>query len=102
MTEQSELFSRAHGLLEAKSYEEAISLFKKVLVQEPNNFAAYNNIGVAQAFLGIKGGDKSLLQSAKQHFQRAIALASESVPSNRYETAENNLKWAEKELKNIS
>ena len=102
MNDESELFSRAHKLLEAKSYEEAIHLFRKVLVEEPNNFAAYNNIGVAQAFLGIKGRDKSLLQSATQHFQRAIALASESVPINRYETAENNLKWAEKEVKKIS
>ena len=60
----------------------------------------YNNIGVAQTNLGIRQKDKPLLESAIQHFQKAIAIAKLN-PGMSYPIAEKNLKWAREELSKL-
>jgi len=88
--------------LETKSYNEAIILFWKDLEQNPNSSIAHNNIGLAQTLLGVDQKDISLLESAIQYFQKAIAFAIvESTPGESYPIANKNLKWAEEELSKL-
>jgi len=101
MESSSAAFIHALQLLNSKSYEKAITLFRQDLDENPNNFLSYNNIGVAQTHLGIVKQDKSFLESAIQHFERAIAIANESVPIQTYDICEINLKWAKEELKKL-
>ena len=70
----------------------------KLFDQDPTT---YNNIGVEQTNLGISQRDKPLLESAIQHFQKAIAIT-ELNPGKNYPIAEENLKWARKELSKLS
>ena len=97
MQSNSKLFDQALSLLNSKSYIESIEIFKQDLMENPNEPTTYNNIGFAQANLGITQKDKSLLESAIQHFQKAIAIT-ELNPGKSYPIAENNLKWAREEL----
>jgi len=100
MQENSKLFNEAHRLLQLKSYDEAVKLFRQDLKENPDNSITYNNIGVAQTFLGVVNNNKSLLESAIQHFQRAIAIA-ESTLGESYPSANKNLNWAKEELNKL-
>ena len=100
MQVNSKLFDQAHNLLNSKSFIESIELFKKDLVENPNKPTTYNYIGFAQANLGITQKDKSLLESAIQHFLKAIAIT-EFSPAKSYPIAEANLQWARRELSKL-
>ena len=91
-------FNRGLELLVQKKYEEAIEIFKKDISLNPENLESYNNIGVAQTYLGIINQDMNLLTSDIQHFEKAIAIAKEFNYKDGYPSAENNLKWAKDEL----
>ena len=101
MQAYSKLFNQAVDLLNSKSFSDSIELFKRDLEENPNNPTTYNNIGVAQTHLGIGQKDKPLLESAIQHFLKAIAM-SELNPGKSYPIAKANLKWAREELSKLS
>jgi tetratricopeptide (TPR) repeat protein len=101
MQANTELFDQAVSLLNSKSYNKSIELFKQDLEENPNESITYNNIGVAQAHLGISQRDKSLLESAIQHLLKVIAIM-EFSPGKSYPDAEKNLKWAREELNKLT
>ena len=102
MEDNTEEFNQGIGMLTLKVYEGAISLFQQEIEQNPNNLAAYHNIGLAQTYLGIDKQDKGLLQSAIQHLEKAIAIAKELNYKDGYPIAEANLKWAIEELAKLT
>jgi tetratricopeptide (TPR) repeat protein len=101
MEEITKEFNQGFDLLNSKDYESAISLFQQDLGQNPDNFASYNNIGLSQTYLRIDIRDKVLIESAIQHFKKAIAIADELNYQNGYPIAEVNLKWAFDELSKL-
>ena len=101
MQANSELFDQAVDLLNSKSFIDSIGLFKRDLEENPNNPTTYNYIGLAQANLGVSMKDNLLLESAIQHFLKAIAMT-ELNPGKNYPIAEENLKWAREELSKLS
>ena len=101
MNKNSEQFNQAVGLLNFKVYEEAIKLLEQDIKQNPDNFASYHNIGLAQTYLGIDKQDKCLLQSAIQNLEKAIQIVKGLNNKDGYPTAEVNLKWAMEELEKL-
>ena len=66
MEEQSENFQIALGLSNFKVFEQAISLFQSDIDENPNYFASYCNMGVAQIHLGLAKKDKEILKQQHQ------------------------------------
>ena len=97
MKKESKEFNKGLKFLKAKSYNEAIDLFRQDLEHNPNNPIAYHNICLAQIFLGINQKEKSLLESAIQQIRKAIIIV-ESNPGKTFPIANDNLKWATEEL----
>jgi tetratricopeptide (TPR) repeat protein len=64
---QQEIFDQAFKYLTEKKYEDAITLFLKVLEKEPDNVQCYGNLGIAYASLG--DDEKSLVC-----FNKALAI----------------------------
>ncbi len=84
---------RGAALLELGRFEEALALFEHSLQINPYDPALLNNLGIAQAQLGI-------LEEAKRSFARAIALfeAQKSLSEEdqrNYEGAKENLQLLE-------
>ena len=94
-------FNRGLELFSQKKYEEAIEIFRKDINLNPENFESYNNIGVAQTYLGIINQDINLLISAIQHFEKAIVISKQFNSKEGYPNAEKNLKWAKNELSKL-
>lgn len=68
----SRRLAEARGLVEAGNVGEAIEAYSALLVDEPDNFKAHNNLGVLFDELGRK-------EEAVEHFRSALALQAESV-----------------------
>lgn len=100
MNEKPNFFNEGLKCIEKKSYNEAIILFNQDLEQTPNDSITHHKIGLAQTYLGVSQKDKSLLESAIQHFRKAIALV-ESDPGKTFPTANENLNWASEELRKL-
>ncbi len=101
MQTNTTLFNKALLLLKNGKYREAIELFQKYLEEYPNDPTTYNNIGLAQLHLGIRHKDRSLIESANQHFKKAIAFI-RLYSFVEFKTAKENLIWAIEELSKLN
>ena len=97
--EMSHNFQRAFGLAGLGFYHDSISLYKKALFEDKDNFSALNNIAVAKIYVGVEQKDKKLLEEAITNLKEAIRIANEvyNYPDG-YPFAQANLDWAEEEL----
>lgn len=95
-------FNRGLELIAQKKYGKAIEIFRKDINLNPENLESYNNIGVAQTYLGIMKKNISMLTSAIQYFEKAIAIAKEINQKDGYPSAEKNLIWAKDELSKLN
>lgn len=102
MKENSKQFNQAFGLLNSKAYSQSIDLFFEDLKINPKNIASYNNIGLAQTYLGISNGDKHFLELAMKNYQTAIDIAHELQYKGGYPSAQGNLEWAQKEIAKLT
>uniref|UniRef100_UPI00404AFE67 hypothetical protein n=1 Tax=Flavobacterium sp. TaxID=239 RepID=UPI00404AFE67 len=101
MKQNSKQFDRGLGLLNSKEYNQAINYFLEDLKIDPNNYASYNNIGLAQTYLGIKNKDKNILDLAIKNYQTAIEITKKLEDKVGFPSAEGNLKWAKDELSKL-
>jgi tetratricopeptide (TPR) repeat protein len=98
MEQNSNQFDKAFGLLNSKAYLQAIELFLEDVKINPKNIASYNNIGIAETYLGIANSDIKLLESAIKNFQIAIDITNELQYKDGYPSAQGNLEWAKNEI----
>ena len=100
MNEMSKLFNQA---LNVGAYDLgfSIDLYSQEVINNPKNFAAFNNRGVSKFNLAIEQGNQSLVEDAKNDFVKAIHLANE-IDKEGYPIAESNLKWADTVIAEMS
>ncbi|WP_299314512.1 tetratricopeptide repeat protein [uncultured Aquimarina sp.] len=83
-SEENFLINQAVSLINQKKYQESIDINLKVLSMNPDNSAAYNNIGFAYGNL--------------RKWDKGIEYCSKAIEINpNFELAKNNLNWMKKE-----
>jgi tetratricopeptide (TPR) repeat protein len=101
MNKMSRTFYQALSLSGSYDYDLAIKLYdEEIKVNDPKNFAAWNNRGVEKVKKGIVENNATLVNEGIDDFKQAILLANETS-THGYPGAEANVEWAAKELLNI-
>lgn len=79
------------------NHEEAIELYNLEIVNNPGNYAAWNNRGISRVQLGIEQNNRDLVLDGISDFRKALELT-DATHTKAYENAEANLEWANKVL----
>lgn len=77
-------FNTGYSYLNNNKFEEAITCFRKVLDINPQNFAALNNLGLAQVRQAEINNDLNLVEVGIENIKNAIELAKRVDPNNDY------------------
>jgi len=97
MQDMSTTFQTA---LSSYGREYAISSYEKELKSNPDNWAAWNNIGVDKSKYGKQKNNISLVQKGKNDIEKAKRLANRD--NIEYPIADGNIIWAKEVLNSLS
>lgn len=109
--EISKRFKKGKDLLDRAYYNEAIEIFSELInvtdpLKEDNSDArltwhvSLNNRGVARCKIGYSSGDKALYEQGLEDYRTSVNY--EQDEEKRYNmTANSNLKYGEKEIKDF-
>ncbi|SIT16605.1 hypothetical protein SAMN05421788_104262 [Filimonas lacunae] len=79
------------------NHEAAIELYNLEIINDPNNYVAWNNRGISRVQLGIEQENRDLILDGISDFRKALEIADKNSIKG-HDNAEANLEWANKIL----